>query len=218
MLAVQTDLHADIPLNGTPKRSFHWTRMRSVEMRTLKANRVKGTTEVVKTMNVILIPSSAKTDKIPQIDRGGQLRENGPNALDIYPVNYKAIKTVFLNEEPLNIRDVTDFPPASCLHPLKIHFIFIAINFTGAELHRQRFILKQSSRWNAAAGSGMPSDGEESGFTTERQQLDHSPQKRIFLYIPVANAWTYHAHFPRPGTTLVLAVFDLSPAWAKKKS
>ncbi len=50
---------------------------------------------------------------------------------------------LFFNEEPLNIREVTGLPPASCLHPLKNTSISLQYNFTGAVLHRQRFVLKQ---------------------------------------------------------------------------
>lgn len=152
-----------------------------------------------------------------------QLQEKCSDMADDYEL--------FFNEEPLNIRDVTDFPPASCLHPLKNAPISLQYNFTGAVLHRQRFILKQFQMELLQ----LDSDGTfrfgcrtlknrlfilfcldgEIRFTTERQQLITAARKGYF-YISRGNAGTYHAHFPSPGTSLVLAV-SISPAWAKHK-
>lgn len=138
---------------------------------------------------------------------------------------------LFFNEEPLNIRDVTDFPPASCLHPLKNAPISLQYNFTGAVLHRQRFILKQLQMELLQLDSSEPFlfgcrplkdrlfilfclEGEIR-FTTGRQQLITATKKGYF-YISRGNAGTYHAHCPRVGTNLVLLV-SVSPAWAKRK-
>ena len=138
---------------------------------------------------------------------------------------------LFFNEEPLNIRDVTDFPPASCLHPLRNAPISLLYSFTGAVLHRQRYILKQFQLELLQLDADGPFkfgchilknkvfilfclDGE-TRFTTGRGRKITAARKGYF-YISRGNMGSYHAHCPRRGTTLLLLV-PVSTAWAKRK-
>ncbi|WP_312365345.1 AraC family transcriptional regulator [Sphingobacterium sp.] len=138
---------------------------------------------------------------------------------------------LFFNEEPLNIREVTGLPPASCLHPLKNTSISLQYNFTGAVLHRQRFVLKQFQMELLQLDSGEAFrfgcrplkdrlfilfclDGEIRFTTGQGRQI--TAARKGYFYISRGNAGSYYANCPRPGTNLVLFV-SISPAWAKRK-
>lgn len=134
-------------------------------------------------------------------------------------------------EGPLRIEDVRLHPPTFCLHPLNNCHSSLLYKFRKAQMHRQRFFVKQFQAELLQLDSENPFSfryrtdrnrlfilfclqGEVRFTTIDGRRM--TVARKGYFYVSRNSPGIYNVQCRKKGTTLVLAV-SISPKWARRK-